>query len=240
MVAPITRQNLPHLPRKVLRKGRIFNATLWCVLLDQEWVVKDFTASPWFCRWTFGRLAIRHEYKVLCRLQGLDGVPRDPFRLDAWALGYRYVPGMSLRMLDDRPFGGDFFRQLEQIAEHIHARGIVHLDLRNSRNVLVDATGRPCVIDFQSAAFTHGLPGPVRRILERIDRSGVYKHWLLHDAGSLGASREAVLFWQLRIRRWWPLRGYKLPGKRELYDHEVDLLRRWSPGKSRGDSDASQ
>jgi len=226
MHAPLTRELLQQVPKTCLHRGRLFNATLWRVNRDGEWVVKDISACPWPYRWTFGRLAVRHEYRVVHRLQGLAGVPRDPFRIDGCAWGYRYIDGGILHLLDSARCGRPFFLKLEQVARGVHARGIVHLDLRNARNVLVDAQDNPHIIDFQASLFTRRLPGAIRRYLERLDLSGVYKHWLIRDGATLDTARGRILLWQLRLRHWWPFRGYRLPGRRALYQEEVAFLQR--------------
>ena len=222
----LTRDMLQHQPMSLLHRGRLFNATLWRVGRGGDWVVKDFGTTPWFYRWTLGRWAAGHEYRVVNRLQGISGVPRQPFRVDALAWGYRFVEGDLLHLLSGARCSTPFFSRLEALTRQLHARGIVHLDLRNARNVVVDAAGEPHIIDFQTALGTRRLPAAVRRPLERIDLSGVYKHWLLRDADHLGPAREAVLYWQLRLRHLWPLRGYRLPGRRRLYEEERLLLKR--------------
>lgn len=226
MSLSLTRQELSRLPKRLLHRGRLFNATLWQVSRDGEWVVKDVSLTPWLYRWTLGRMAIGHEYQVVRHLQGLDGVPREPFRIDALAWGYRFVAGDILHLQDGTRCRADFFNDLERLARSFHECGIAHLDLRNARNVLVDPQNRPIVIDFQAAAFTRRMPGWMRRLLERIDLSGVYKHWLIRDSGTLGPERERILYWQLRMRHLWPLRGYRLPGRRRLYNEEVRFLER--------------
>jgi hypothetical protein len=235
MTAPLTRRSFLAAPRVLLNRGRYGNATVWRVTGDDggEWVVKDFSGCPWPLRWTLGRWLAGHECRVLQHLQGIAGVPAAPFRLDALALGYRYIPGQPLRLCPRGSCGRDFFERLEALVGAIHARGIVHLDLRNGRNHLVGEDGRPALIDFQSAVATRRLPRRWRRILERVDFSGVYKHWLLHDPEGLGPEREATLLWQIRNRGWWRLRGYSLPGaRRPLKSFERQFLARKSVAAS--------
>ncbi|MDD5706017.1 MAG: hypothetical protein PHR35_08835 [Kiritimatiellae bacterium] len=229
MAPELTRQEFAAAPRELLHRGRFGNATVWRFPREGGvWVVKDFAACPWIVRWTLGVWLSGREYRALCRLRGLTGVPSGPFRLDALAFGYRYAPGQPLRGLPDGACGRDFFERLEEVVRSVHARGVVHLDLRNARNVLVGADGQPALLDFQSAINTSRWPARWRAGLERIDLSGVYKHWLRHDPGTLGPERETTLRWQLRMRRWWRFRGYSLPGapQRPLRACERDLLAR--------------
>ena len=237
----LSREQFNRLPKQMMYKGRAFNAVLWRLRLDDgDWVVKDFSSTPWWYRWTVIPLAVGHECRVVQRLQGLVGVPLDPFQIDACAWGYRLIEGDILHVQDGTRCRVDFFERLERVVQSCHQRGVVHLDLRNARNILVDAQDRPHLIDFQSALFTRLFPSGIRRRLERIDLSGVYKHWLSRDAESLGAARENVLYWQLRLRHWWPWRGYRLPGRRRLYEAETHLLERHRQRNGRTEMSASE
>ena len=90
----------------------------------------------------------------------------------------------------------------------MHARGIVHLDVRNGRNVLITEDGRAALIDFQSHLGTTRLPRALRGWMERYDMAGVYKHWERNHPQSLGETRSALLSGMNRWRRLWPFRGY--------------------------------
>ncbi len=224
MKPPFTESTWRKLPRELLHRGRRFNATVWQVTHAGLWVVKDFSETPWFYRWTLGRWTVRHEYRVVAHLQDIAGMPQAPFRLGRSAWGYRLIPGEPIRHLDGTQCDAAFFTRLEEMVTAMHQRGVVHLDLRNARNVLRDAEGRPGIIDFQSAAFTRFWPAAIRRLLQRIDLTGVYKHWLVRDAATLGAERSELLAWQLRWRYLWPFRGYSLPGRRRMYELERKIL----------------
>ncbi len=90
----------------------------------------------------------------------------------------------------------------------IHQRRIVHLDTRGSGNVLVRPDGSPALIDFQSALSTRRMPPPLRRLLESVDLTGVYKKWQQIDPSSMGPERAALNERMARWRRLWLLRGY--------------------------------
>jgi RIO-like serine/threonine protein kinase len=106
---------------------------------------------------------------------------------------------------------------------------VVHLDLRNANNILVTPDGKPILIDFQSAVATRRLPVRLRKVLERLDLSGIYKHWARLAPESLGTPREKILLWQLRVRKWWRFRGYKVVmlRQRPLKKFEAALLRKY-------------
>jgi hypothetical protein len=73
------------------------------------------------------------------------------------------------------------------------------------------------------------MPTCLRNLLERIDLSGIYKHWARLAPESLGTSREKILLWQLRVRKWWRFRGYKIimVRQRPLKEFEAKLLRKY-------------
>lgn len=242
MTPPVTRECLADpASRQLLHRGRFGNATVWRIGEAGDWVVKDFSDCPWPVRWTLGVWLARREYRVLRRLQGLPGVPADPFRLDALAFGYRYIAGRQLRQCAAGSCPRRLFERLEALVRAVHERGIVHLDLRNGRNHIVGDDWQPHLIDFQSALSTHRLPASWRARLERVDLSGVYKYWLLHDPNGLDQARKETLLWQLRSRRWWRLRGYRLPGTmRKLNAVEREFLARETGAHGGGGARASQ
>lgn len=204
-------------PRALLRDGRWANARVSRVDVEgRRWVVKDFAPRSWWVRNSVGRWFVRRELATLRRLAGIDGVPPDPFRLDAHAIAFGYIEGETLGRVDAVRQTPQYFEGLEQLLRAIHERGIVHLDTRGTGNVLVRPDGTAAVIDFQSAVSTRWMPASWRRFVEHIDLTGVYKKWLQRDPDSMGAERIALNDRMLRWRRLWVLRGYagarKKPG----------------------------
>lgn len=206
---PITREQLEREPGQVISPGRWANAVLSLRRSDgEQWVVKDFRARSFVVRNTIGRLLVRREWRALHKLDGLAGVPAAAFRIDAHALAYHFIPGMPLDRVVEERKGPEFFLAFERLLGEVHSRGIVHLDVRNGRNVLITETGRAALIDFQSHLGTAHLPGVLRRWMERFDMAGVYKHWERLHPQSLGETRAALLAGMNRWRRLWPFRGY--------------------------------
>ena len=205
-----SRADLSHGLRRPLSEGRWANAVLTLFEhADVTWVVKDFRTRTWLVRNLIGRFLIRRELNGLCRLKGVPGTPQGSFRVDAFALAYRYVPGTGLRGLPASALGPEFFPTLERNMLEMHARArIVHLDLRNANNILVTETGEPSMLDFQSHVGLRWMPGPLRRFAERVDLASIYKHWAKRSPGSLGPERKAVLVRINELRPLWALRGY--------------------------------
>lgn len=213
---PFTRARLRAAPSQLLREGRFANARVQKVTIDGvDWVVKDFGPRAWWVRNLVGRFLLHRELRALQQLDGLDGVPSRPFRVDAFAIAARFVPGVTLSGAPPEQMTEAYFVALESLLGAVHARGLVHLDSRGSRNLLVTPQGAPALIDFQAALRTGWLPAPVRRVLEAIDMSGVYKNWLRLAPQSLDAQRRDRLEQSTRWRRLWVGRGYLgLPKKR--------------------------
>jgi hypothetical protein len=206
---PFDRRQLRDAPTQVLREGRWANASVFKAAVGGvDWTVKDFAARPWWVRNLIGRLLLRRELRALQRLAGIEGVPAQAFRVDAFAIAARFVPGVTLDKAPREQMNEPFFLALEGLFRQIHARGLVHLDSRGSSNLIATPLGRPSVIDFQAALSTAWLPAPLRRRLEAIDMGGVYKNWLRHHPASLDAARRAEYERGTRLRRLWIGRGY--------------------------------
>jgi hypothetical protein len=229
MVPMFTRNLFERVARTCLHHGRWCNADVWRVdVIGVPWVIKDFRTCVALWRWTGGAWMIRRELRVLRTLDGLPGIPAGAFRMDRFALGERFVEGSPLRSLSAGDVPVAFFERLEAMVQAMHARGIAHLDLRNAGNILMDAAGEPMLLDFPSAINIRWMPGPLRKRMEWIDLSGIYKHWMRLAPGTMGEAREGVLLWQLRNRKWWRIRGYRFSlSQRALKQQERELLAKY-------------
>lgn len=197
-------------PRTVLSQGRWANAVLYRFEHGgTAWVVKDFRPRGFLARNLIGRFLVDREFDALSRLEGIPTTPQGAFRIDEYALAYRFVPGRSLRGTRDVVFGPDFFPTLERGLREMHARArLAHFDLRNAKNILMTESGEPLLLDFQSAVGTGWMPAPLRRFAERVDLAAIYKHWKKRSPGTMGADRIEALARMNRIRPLWALRGY--------------------------------
>jgi hypothetical protein len=195
--------------RKLLRDGRFANARVERVRIDgADWIFKDFASRAFFVRHGVGRFLLGREVRALRRLQGIPGVPGDAFRVDAFSMAARFVPGRALADTPDGPFTTEFLLALEALLRQVHARGLVHLDTRGGGNLLIGPDGTPGIIDFQAALSTRWMPQALRGWFEDMDLSGIYKKWQRWQPDTLGEERLALLDRLNRWRRWWLLRGY--------------------------------
>jgi hypothetical protein len=207
---PFGRNDIARDGARRLKAGRWANAVV--SLYDHDgvtWAVKDFGPRTWLVRNIIGRFLVRRELAGLLRLQGVPGTPQDAFRVDAFALAYRFVPGRALRGLPAAELPPDFFPALERVVQAMHAQAhLVHFDMRNAANILVTASGAPSLIDFQSRVGLRWLPRPVRRFFEQVDLAAIYKHWAKRSPATLGPERRAILDHINLLRPLWALSGY--------------------------------
>lgn len=143
---------------------------------DRVVMVKDVREKPFFFRWTLGWWLIHKEWRIYGRLAGLRGIPEPVARMDRLAFAMEFIRGKPIQRGQALPPG--FFSALEKVVRGIHARGVVHLDLRHKGNILVSETGDPYLIDFNSS-FCFRQRGLLRRLffpfLCWVDEGGLLK-----------------------------------------------------------------
>ena len=160
-------------------------------------------------RWLGKRLA-RRETAILQRLASVDAIPDavSPVRLAGGPLEYAtahvYIPGHPLR--SDEAVDDQFFPRLEQLVNELHAHDAAHVDLNKRENIIVDAQGRPHLIDFQLhfALPERGLgrrwPATLLlRVLQRSDHYHLLKHRIRLRPDQLPADQRSLD----AIRPWW-------------------------------------
>lgn len=147
----ITRNSLAGQVVRVLSRGGAGNSDVTLVRDgDGVYVVKDFAArgpivrciAPWL---------IRRELRAYAQLADHPSVPRVIGRLDRLAFVLEYRPGEILGPGLASWVPDTFIEDLYEAILGMHARGVVHLDLRHRSNALADADGKPVLIDFASA-----------------------------------------------------------------------------------------
>ncbi|MGZ9030714.1 MAG: hypothetical protein ACXW2G_05030, partial [Burkholderiaceae bacterium] len=143
---PLTRTDLATAPTRLLRNGRWANAQVFHVeAAGAAWVVKDFSRRHFLVRNTIGRVLLGRELRALQRLDGIDGVPQRPFRIDRHAIAAGFIPGVTLGQVPADELDTPFFTDLERLMSAVHARGVVHLDTRGTGNMLRRPDGKPAL-----------------------------------------------------------------------------------------------
>lgn len=171
----LERSDLEASPRRLLNRGRAWNPDVWLVDRDDDtFVWKDFSARGAAVRWFWGPWSTRREVRAYRALAGHRAVPKLLAAVDPLSFAVAYRPGRPLSRRVRRHLRPEFFDALAADVAAMHERGVVHLDLRHRSNILVDAEGRPILIDFGSALCLR--PGGLAcRVLAVFDRRAVRK-----------------------------------------------------------------
>lgn len=138
-----------------------------------------------------GVALVAWEGFIYRRLEGVEGIPAVVPGSDRSTLLTVFMGGVNLRDAPVSP-GRPYYEALRSLISRMHARGVIHLDLRNRRNYGIDEEGRPYLVDFASSIY---LPwgGPVRRLLEEIDWMGYAKVREKVSPGTLDEGEKKLL-----------------------------------------------
>lgn len=134
---------------------------------------------------------LQREYRAYQRLHGLVGVPECYGMLAGQFLLLEHIEGSPYRDASwlDRE---QWFADLLDILQSMHARSVSHGDLKSKGNLLVTEQGHPCVVDF-GTAFIH-KPGfhPLNNWLFRTGKRLDINAWVKHKYhGYYGNASEA-------------------------------------------------
>ncbi len=162
----------------VIKQGSYSKPEVRCYELGREKVaVKDCSCMHPLLKRFIGRRYQRREVSAYERLKNLDGVPKFKGIIDADAFAVEFVEGATLARKLDRERLLRALKNLEKVIAEIHARKVVHLDLKQKRNVIVRPDDTVAVVDFQSAfTIDRGPLAPLLfNILKKRDLAGLLK-----------------------------------------------------------------
>ncbi|MEE7548655.1 kinase [Xanthomonas sp. Kuri4-1] len=178
-------------------------------------MVKDYGRYRWTPLWPVARLMVRHEARMLQRLQGWRHAPALVGTLGSLALGMEFIPGETLSA--SAAVGQEVFQQLQAALRRLHAAGITHNDLHGT-NVMLSA-GVPVLIDFTSAwRFPRWLRRtPLSRQLRRSDVANLQK--MRQRLTGIAPTREEAALtaepgWVRGLRNGWKRFYRRLKGAR--------------------------
>jgi hypothetical protein len=216
-LTPSRSPNIPRCPRRdeiasaiqeVLVRGVGAKADVLVVDVEgRPVIVKDFAGRGAWAR-ALGRLQVRRELAAYRWLDGVAGVPALVGRIDSAALAIEKIEGERLAFAVLGPGdGARHIAELRAILDGIHARGVVHNDLRGRENVLLRRDGGLAVVDF-AAALRLRPGGLVHRLFFRrlvlTDEAAFLKWKGMIAPGSYTPADEDFL---RRFERWrllWP------------------------------------
>jgi hypothetical protein len=170
-------------------------------------LVKDFRGRGFWAR-RLGRLQIARETAAYAELSGIEGVPAFIGRIDAWSLAIEWIDAERLAFVQiPAGDGPGLVAKLRAIVDAIHARGVIHNDLRGRENVLLRRDGDLAVVDF--AAAVRLRPGGLAhkllfRFLSMSDEAAFLKWKGIVAPGSYTSEDQAFL---ARFEKWralWP------------------------------------
>jgi RIO-like serine/threonine protein kinase len=135
------------------------------------------------------RWLLRREARALAAAEQVAGVPRllDRQRdrlLRSW------IEGRPMQRA--RPSDPLWFREARRLLRSLHRVGVTHNDTAKEPNWLVDAEGRPALVDFQ-LAWVDRRRGALFRLLAREDLRHLCKHKRSYCPQALTRSERALI-----------------------------------------------
>ena len=160
-------------------------------------VLKDYRTKNAVTRGLLAPRLVRREFDVLRHLEGIPGIPKAYATVEKRAILLEYVEGRTLNKFKAGELPDRVFERLCETVRAMHRRGVVHLDLRQRKNILV-AGDRPYVIDFANA-----LRGRLASKFAGVDESALLK-WKQRNWPHLvtDADREALKKHKF-LRQFW-------------------------------------
>lgn len=144
-------------------------------------VMKDYGGKNVLTRTIVAPALVRREFAILRRLEGVPGIPRALAVRPGPALIVEFVEGRHIHKFKPGELPDETFRRLEETVRRMHGRDVVHLDLRQRKNIIIGE--RPYLLDFANAVHVRaGSPlRPLFARLRTVDESGLLKfkarHW---------------------------------------------------------------
>jgi serine/threonine protein kinase len=203
----VTRANIDGFVVARIWSGHAVRANIKIIELNGEkFVLKDFAGKGMLARCGLGRLLVGHEFRIYQRLEGIPGIPRVYHRVDPDAFIMEYVHGRPLKDLYHNPVSDAFVHRLEKLVAAMHARGVVHLDLHQRRNIIITPDDRPCLIDFATALYLGRSAFAQERLFPMLgaaDVSGILKIKKWHAPHLLDPGERKRLRRMEKYRKLW-------------------------------------
>jgi predicted Ser/Thr protein kinase len=188
----------PLTPRVLRDKGGFLSPAVSVVEHEgRPAVLKDYRGKNALTRTLLAPALVRREFEALRHLEGIPGIPRAYAVLERRALLLEYIEGRTINKFRAGELPDVVFERLCETVRAMHRRGVVHLDLRQKKNIVV-AGDRPWILDFANA-----LRGRVASKLRGVDESALLKFKLRNFPHLVtGADREALAAHRF-LRKFW-------------------------------------
>ncbi|MFC1891664.1 RIO1 family regulatory kinase/ATPase [Thermodesulfobacteriota bacterium] len=153
MFESIKLSDMPKLNCGILRQFSNTRPAIWVIEEDGICaVVKDFSTSGFFFRNIIGRFLVWRECRAYRRLKGLKGIPAFLGSKEGLAVFMEVIDGKDLDSLESGlSLPENFFKNLEDLVDEIHKRGLVHCDLKRAPNIILGKDGNPYIVDWSAA-----------------------------------------------------------------------------------------
>lgn len=132
-------------------------------------VLKDYRRKNAVTRSLIAPSLVKREFAVLRHLEGLTGIPKAYAIVDKRALLIEFIEGQTINKFKPGELPDRVFERLQALVRAMHERGVVHLDLRQRKNILI-AGEQPWLIDFANA-----MRGKLTAKLRAVDESALLK-----------------------------------------------------------------
>jgi serine/threonine protein kinase len=173
--------------------------------LDGEFIVaKDFRNKIWVARRIWGPLNVMYEKFILQKLKGISGIPSFIGLEDYNCLLISHIDGDEIKKSSDN-LNPDYFAGLFDIVSDIHKRGVLHLDIGHKSNIMVDQSGNPAIIDFNTSVYLpqNSFFSPLFRLLAKIDNTSILRLKLRFRSQETTFSERQQVKRFLIIRKLW-------------------------------------
>lgn len=159
-------------PPRVLRdKGGFLSPVVSVVEHEgRPAVLKDYRGKNILTRGLLAPRMVRREFDILRRLEGIPGIPKAYAVVEKRALLLEYIEGETIGKFKAGELPESTFDLFRDAVRAMHERGVVHLDLRQKKNILIDGRRRPWLIDFGAA-----MKGRLTSKLRGVDESALLK-----------------------------------------------------------------
>ena len=183
---------------------------------DKKAIWKDYSERSFRVKDTWGKILINHECYIIKKLSSIEGIPRLIKQIDDYGFLMEYLEGEPLSHFKQETLPVEVFGKLDKLVDKIHSAGIVHLDLGQKRNILIDKNHNPHFIDFANALHFRKCAfgfNQLFNLLCLIDKNALLKFKHRFFPSILTDKEKKALKIFLFIRKFWILKPKKYRAK---------------------------